>query len=81
MTHLARHEIRPNEAEEVMLGTPAIGDHDVVNGEDRWRAVGVTLALRVLVLVFTVRNGQIRVITGWPANKKAQRDFFAGMEM
>jgi uncharacterized DUF497 family protein len=48
----------------------------VVGGEDRWTAVGGTNALRVLVVVFTVRAEMIRPITGWNAERRTKKDYF-----
>jgi len=76
VAHLARHRISPGEAEACLAGDPLIATHDVVDGEDRWTAVGATSALRILVLVFTVRNERIRPITGWDAAKRTKLDYF-----
>ncbi len=73
--HLSRHRIQPEEAEECFGNDPIIREHDVVDGEDRWTAVGSTNALRILVLVFTVRNGKIRPITGWEADRRTKADY------
>ena len=74
--HLTRHEIEPAEVEEVFHNEPAIKGHDVVDGEDRWTAVGTTLSLRVLVLIFTIRNERVRVITGWDADRRTKKEYF-----
>jgi uncharacterized DUF497 family protein len=55
-------------------------DHDVADGEDRWTAVGATLSLRVLILIFTVPNDKIRVITGWDADKGTKKQYFMERE-
>ena len=76
ISHLARHRIEPSEVEELFRNGPAFRGHDVVDGEDRWTAVGTTLTLRVLVLVFTVRNERIRAITGWDADRRTKKEYF-----
>lgn len=46
---------------------------EVIDGEERYRSVGLTDRGRFL-LVWTVRDGDIRAVTGFPAsvsNKKA----------
>ncbi len=58
-SHLARHKIDTSEAEELFRNDPVIRGHEVVDGEDRWTTVGVTLSLRTLVLVFTVRSKKL----------------------
>ena len=35
-------------------------------------------SLRVAVLIFTIRNGKIRIITGWDADRKTKKAYFAG---
>jgi uncharacterized DUF497 family protein len=47
-----------------------------VDGEDRWTAAGATNALRVLVVVFTMRGENIRPITGWAADRRTKKDYF-----
>jgi uncharacterized DUF497 family protein len=74
--HLARHRITTDEAEECFRNDPVITEHDAANGEDRWKAVSATAALRILVLIFTVREEQIRVITGWDADKMTKKTYF-----
>lgn len=78
--HLARHRIKPAEAEEFFRNDPIVKGHDVVNSEDRWTAVGATFSLRILVLIFTVRDGRIRVITGWDADKRTKKQYFTERE-
>jgi uncharacterized DUF497 family protein len=77
ISHLKRHRIKPSEVEEVFRNDPAIRGHEVVSGEDRWTSVGTTNSLRVLAVVFTVREGIIRPITGWPADRRSKKEYFA----
>lgn len=74
--HLAQHAIAPAEAEEVLTNEHVIHDHHVVDGEDRWRALGNTNALRILVIVFSIRLEKVRPITGWGASKKVIKEYF-----
>jgi uncharacterized DUF497 family protein len=62
--------------EELFRNDPLIRGYEVVDGEDRWSSVGATTSLRVLVLVFTVRNEKIRPITGWDANGRTKKQYF-----
>lgn len=77
ISHLARHEILRGEAESAFGNHPVIKEHQQVEGEDRWVAVAATSALRVIVLVFTVRSGKIRIFTGWDADRRTKREYFA----
>ena len=76
VAHLALHEIQPAEVEEVFRNNPSVKGHDVVQSEDRWTAVGATLSLRVLVVVFIIRNENVRAITGWDASKRTREEYF-----
>jgi hypothetical protein len=77
ISHLARHRIEPAEVEELFCNDPTIRGHEEVDGEDRWTSVGTTNSLRVLVVVFTVRRAKIRPITGWDADRRTKKEFFA----
>lgn len=76
IAHLARHRIKPSDVEEVFHSNPIIRGHEVVDGEDRWTAAGATNALRVLMLVFTIRGENIRPITGWVADRRTKKEYF-----
>jgi uncharacterized DUF497 family protein len=71
-------QMKPNRFSIVTQFNPMIREHDVVDGEDRWAAVGVIGSLRVLVLIFAVRGDRIRVITGWQADRRTQKEYFSG---
>lgn len=77
VSHLARHRIKPSEVEEFFRNDPAIRGHEVEGVEQRWTAVGATKSSRILVLVFTVRNEKIRAITGWDADRRTRKEYFA----
>lgn len=76
IAHLARHRITPEEVEELFARDPIIRDHEFSDGEDRWRVLGSTQSLRVLLVVFTMRNHSVRPITGWDADKKTKAEYF-----
>jgi len=44
-------------------------------GEERYVVVGLGNAGRVLVVVYTVRNDEIRLISARPATRKERRDY------
>ncbi|CAN5414919.1 BrnT family toxin [soil metagenome] len=71
--HVARHDVTPSEAEQVLKNDPADGgvqDHD---GEERRVEVGMTDALRFLVVITTSRDDTIRVVTAYPASPAARQ--------
>lgn len=68
--HLAKHGIRPSEAEDVLAGSHILMEYQMEGDEQRWVAVGATRAGRILSIVFAVRGEAIRPITGWVADKE-----------
>ena len=65
--HVARHNVTPEEVEQVFANDPMELGADVVDGQERYTAVGHTNRLRVLVLVWTMRGGATRPITAFDA--------------
>lgn len=76
--HLARHNIRPLEAEEAVLNSAEI-DLQLVDDEERLIVVGVTKSGRFLTIACTSRRDAIRVITGWNSTK-AEEAVYWGTE-
>ncbi|HEY5297006.1 MAG TPA: BrnT family toxin [Verrucomicrobiae bacterium] len=66
-----KHEVEPEEAEEIFLNEPLLvaTDEKHSKSEMRWRALGKT-AKRFLFVVFTVRGNLIRIISARSMNKK-----------
>jgi uncharacterized DUF497 family protein len=75
IAHLALHQILPAEAEQVVLNRPLDLDSHLRNGEDRTVQIGETDAGRILIVVSTMRDKKVRVITAWPAREKLRRYF------
>ena len=73
--HLARHQISPAEAEQVVINRPVDLASELRNGEERVPHIGETNAGRILVLVTTMRGKKVRVVTAWPANKNYRQYF------
>ena len=67
--HIAKHDVMPEEVEEVVLGDPVNAGFEVVDGEDRWTYVGETALARILRIVVTVRGERIRAKTAYEAPK------------
>jgi uncharacterized DUF497 family protein len=67
--HIAEHEISSDEAEQVILNDPIDLEFETRSGEERLRQVGETKRGRVLVVVTTWREDNIRVVTAYPASK------------
>ena len=74
--HVRIHGIEPDEAEEVLLDPRALGVAAYNSrGERRQGALGSTGNGRVLVVVFTLRHGQPRVVTARDATLSEKRRY------
>jgi len=67
-----KHKVDDKEAEEVFLdlSKKLFKDHLHSNGEERFRLVGKTKKERLLLIVFTIRKGKVRIISARNINKK-----------
>ncbi len=74
--HLARHRLSREEFEEAMTGDPIYVAFRDDSGEPRWYVPGMTRKLRLLYLVFTVRGGATRPVTGWDASRELREYYF-----
>jgi uncharacterized DUF497 family protein len=63
--HIARHDVTPGEAEQVMLNIPVEIDYQVIDGEDRFVVAGMTKLGRFLTIVWTDREGLVRIVTAF----------------
>jgi uncharacterized DUF497 family protein len=68
--HIARHDVAPAEAEQVIRGASLPLETDERGGEDRHTELGKTEEGRLLLVVWTWRRRKIRVVTAFPANRK-----------
>jgi hypothetical protein len=74
--HVAIHGIEPVEAQQVIENDPVDLEIQQHSSEDRLVQLGVTNALRVLVVVSTWRSDLIRVVTAFPAPPQLQSFYF-----
>jgi uncharacterized protein len=65
--HIARHGVTPEEAEQVVLNDPVEIDYQVIDGEERFVAAGMTRLGRFLTIVWTDREGLVRIVTAFDA--------------
>ena len=68
--HIARHNVVPEEAQQVLANDPLELGSRYVDGEERFRSVGPTNGGRWLLVVSTEREEKIRVITAYDADKR-----------
>jgi uncharacterized protein len=77
VAHLAKHQIEPEEVEQVILNRPIdLGSH-LRDGEERTAQLGETNARRILHVISTMRGEKVRVITSWPANERSRRYYLS----
>lgn len=67
-----KHGVEPRECEEVFFNKPFLIDEDVTHshGERRMRALGQTHRQRRLFVVFTLREGKIRIVSARDQSRK-----------
>lgn len=70
IAHIARHEVTPSEAEEVIAGSSFPLAREERGGEERNTELGETAAGRLLVVVWAWRREKVRVVTAFPAGRK-----------
>jgi uncharacterized protein len=73
--HLAAHGVTPAEFEQVMKNDPLELDFEKIDGEDRYRSVGITDRGRLLLVVWTPREEKIRAVTAFSASPSNKKDF------
>jgi len=73
--HLAAHKVTPAEFEQAMNNDPLDLGYDLIAGEERYRSVGITNGGRLLLVVWTVRNGRVRAVTAFRASASNRRIF------
>ena len=73
--HLAAHQLTRAEFEQVMNNDPLDRDFEVIEGEGRYRSVGLTSGGRLLSVVWTVRKGKLRPVTAFPASPPDKKAF------
>ena len=71
ISHIAEHDVTPEEAEQVLLGDPLEVDFDPNrNGEERWTYLGETARGRILTVIMTLRDEMMRVVTAFDAESR-----------
>ena len=74
--HAARHNVQPDEAEQVILNDPLDVGMEIVEGEERYLNLGVTFQGRVLLVVTTWRDNRIRVVTAFEPIKRLIKFYY-----
>lgn len=71
--HLQRHQVTPDEFEEVMTGDPVYLEYETENDEERYKILGATKAGRVLIAIWAPREGKVRAVTAYVAGRLYER--------
>lgn len=74
--HISRHKVSSEEAEQVIYNDPLDIEAEVVDGESRIASIGRTNQGRFLVVITTVRETRLRVVTAFPASKNLIEIYF-----
>jgi len=70
IAHVYRHNVTPADVEQVFANDPMDLGGEVLDGEQRYSAVGHTNGLRVLVVAWTMRGEATRPITAFDASER-----------
>ena len=74
--HIGEHGVEPEEAEDALLDPRRLSTAARrVTGERRFAAIGATEEGRILLVVFTVRHGMVRVVTAHDASSRDKRRY------
>ena len=68
--HISEHSVSPEEAEQVVADDPWDVEGQGTEGEERFVQLGATNRGRILVVVSTVRDPLVRVITAYDAPRR-----------
>jgi uncharacterized DUF497 family protein len=70
-----KHRVKFSDAVSVFSDTWAITIEDEVRGEERFIVLGIDAFGRILVIVFTLRDKEIRIISARKATRKEIRQY------
>jgi uncharacterized protein len=75
INHIARHNVTPQEIEELFERNPVEFPDNPVDGEERFLAYGITAQGRLLTVAYTERDGKVRPITAWDMTRQERKDY------
>jgi uncharacterized DUF497 family protein len=73
--NLRKHGISFADAVTALEDESAISVRDEMENEERWIAIGMDSLARILVVVYTWRDEQIRLISARPATRRETRQY------
>ncbi len=78
--HIARHNVLPEEVEQLVHNKPLYLPSYNRNGEERFNMVGETNLGRFLFVAVTWRKNAFRTVSAWDANKSSRADYMQWKE-
>ena len=76
-----KHKISFETAQHVFLDSYAVRVFDrIVDGETRWHMIGNIMDIVVVLVVYTERDDNIRIISARKANTKEKRLYYANQQ-
>jgi len=73
--HIRGHGVAPDEVVQVFANEASDLRYEVVDNEERWTSIGHTDALRILVVVWTMRGKSVRTVTAFDAGKRVAAEY------
>ncbi len=73
--HVAAHKVTTAEFEQVLTNDPLDLDYQAIDGEERYRSIGLTNGGRFLLVALTIRKGKVRAITAFSACVSIRKAF------
>ena len=74
--NLRRHGVSFEDAKTVFLDPYAITNENLGDyGEIRYETLGMNAKMQVLIVIWTERNGNIRLISAWKADKLRRKAY------
>ena len=71
--HLKRHGVTPDEFEQLITGDPVYLEYQAGNDEERYKVLGATVVGRILIAIWTRREGKVRAVTAYGASRVYQK--------
>ena len=65
----------PEEVEQVFANDEMDIEYDVIGGEELWTVLGETDQVRVLIVVFTMRDELVRTVTAYEAGARVRTEY------
>ena len=77
LEHIKKHDVNYTECEQTFQNVPLITNNDETHSqkEERFRAYGQANNQRHILIIFTISNNKIRVVSARDQSKKERKEF------